>query len=158
MRIVYFLIQLNAHSNSYKTALIQECVLHGQYVCCVMNIGTVSLITKYSELNSRNSETRKSVNSRIRKIIFFIISLNGNSQIRAKPRNSEVKRIPPIFPLLWEFTVPRNTFAEIKNFAKCYVVLQNSSKKFTSFVIFDSIFGRIQIDLLCILKASIGRQ
>ena len=89
---------------------------------------------------------------------FLVISLNGNSQISAKPRNSEVIGMPPIFPLMWEFTVLRNTFAEIKNFAKCYVVLQNCSKKFTSFVIFDSILGQIQIDLLCILKASIGRQ
>ena len=115
---------------------------------------------KTSTVNSRkrNPKQRKLSHWENKILSFLVISLNGNSQIRAKPRNSEVKRIPPIFPLLWEFTVPRNTFAEIKNFAKCYVVLQNSSKTFTSFVIFDSIFGRIQIDLLCILKASIGRQ
>ena len=60
-----------------------------------------------------------------------------------------------VVPKIWAVWGP---FAEIKNFAKSYVLLQNSSQKFTSFVVFDSIFGRIQIDLLCVLKASIGRQ
>ena len=36
---------------------------------------------------------------------FLVISLHKNSRISAKPRNSAAKGMPPIFTLMWEFTV-----------------------------------------------------
>ena len=39
----------------------------------------------------------------------MVISQNLNSRNSEKPRNSKEKRMPPIFPLMREFTVIRHT-------------------------------------------------